>query len=102
MLDVRTSLKVDQDELIAHMLAAGAFTDADLAMLQQVGRELPTRLVWATPLQWAVVACVLVSSALGCVLHVCLCMARSCTHGSVHLCMVACMHAQHHSNTVAS
>eukprot|EP00983_Pelagomonas_calceolata_P125532 1161218-Pelagomonas_calceolata.AAC.11 len=36
MLDVRTSLKVDQDELIAHMLAAGAFTDADLAMLQQV------------------------------------------------------------------
>lgn len=36
MLDVRTSLKVDQDELIAHMLAAGAFTDVDLAMMQQV------------------------------------------------------------------
>lgn len=32
-----SSLKVDPDELIAHMLAAGAMTDADLEGMQQVG-----------------------------------------------------------------
>ena len=34
MLDVRKSLRVDQDELIAHMLAVGAMTEEDLAALQ--------------------------------------------------------------------
>lgn len=34
MLDVRHSLKVDTDELIAHMLAAGAMTEADLTELE--------------------------------------------------------------------
>lgn len=42
------SLKVDQDELIAHMLAAGAMTDAELAMMQQVrrGAAMAWRTAW--------------------------------------------------------
>lgn len=38
------SLKVDQDELIAHMLAAGAMTEADLAMLQVGVAAVPASL----------------------------------------------------------
>ena len=34
-----SSLRVDPDELLAHMLAAGAITDAEMDMMAKVGGE---------------------------------------------------------------
>lgn len=34
-LDAASSLRVDPDELLAHLLAAGAIGDEDLAMMQE-------------------------------------------------------------------
>jgi hypothetical protein len=42
-LDVHGSLKVDPDELIAHMLAAGALSDVDLALMQVCERHVLQR-----------------------------------------------------------
>jgi hypothetical protein len=37
-----SSLKVDPDQLLAHMLAAGAITDAEMEMMSKVSWELQT------------------------------------------------------------